>query len=167
MGDVPHLIPPNVKRYLASVDRKEQREKEQRSKKLAELLATGKTEEALALLASDRSPVPERVEKLIERMEPVKLSRTVDRSAPATEKRQRELVEILTSGNRCSLSRAMRLVGYGKHRPSLDSLLASASILDLFAEAVAQGKELPRRYKRRIEAALAIAEDRALGIAFT
>ena len=62
MGEVPHLIPPNIKRYIASVERREQREEqrkaEARAKRIAILLAEGKTdpsklEEAFQLMALD------------------------------------------------------------------------------------------------------------------
>jgi hypothetical protein len=81
-------------------------------------------------------------------------AKLVDRSEEAVERRQRAVVTALTSGQRCSLNRAYRLAGYGKHLPSLDQLLGSPGIRRLFREAVSQGRPLPLQYAERIEQAI-------------
>lgn len=68
--------------------------------------------------------------------------------------RQRELVRLLTSGSRCSLNRALRLAGYGKHNAGLAQMLASPALVALFADAVERGDPLPMAHGSRIMAAI-------------
>lgn len=68
--------------------------------------------------------------------------------------RQRELVRVLTSGQRCSLNRALRCAGYARHNASLDQMLRSPALVALFANAVERGDPLPVAHARRIMAAI-------------
>jgi hypothetical protein len=160
MTNVPHLIPPKVRQYLKTVERQQERAQQQRTAKICKLIAAGKRDEAIELMVGDRCPVPSRVQDMVDAMPP-EPKRTGDRPKVMTMLRQRKIVEILTSGNRCSINRAWKLAGYGNHQQSLDQLLSSPAVLDLFQQAVDQGRPLPLRYETRIRAAI---EERGLGI---
>jgi hypothetical protein len=154
-----HIVPPGVRRFLAQAEKREEAKAKERAARISTLLAEGKRDEAIELLTGQRCPVSARVQRFVDRIpEPEKRT---DRSAAATAVRQHKIVETLTSGQRCSLNRAYKLAGYGSHRESLDHLLSSPTVLDLFQRAVDQGRSLPAKYKERIENAL---EDRELGI---
>lgn len=68
--------------------------------------------------------------------------------------RQRALIAALTAGGRTSLNRCWRHIHGSNHHPSLGQLLASPSIVRLLAEAVAEGRPLPRAFEKPIMRAL-------------
>jgi len=77
--------------------------------------------------------------------------------------RQRKIVDLLTSGSRLSLSRALRSAGYDRsHHSAWPQLLASPAIVSLFAEAIEQGRPLPFKHADRIIAAIAAQDVGAL-----
>jgi hypothetical protein len=82
---------------------------------------------------------------------------------PDPTERQRRIVELLTSGSRMSLRRALRHAGYGySHHSAWPQLLASPAIVSLFAEAIEAGRPLPLKHSDRILAAIANADAAAL-----
>jgi hypothetical protein len=119
-------------------------------------------EERAAVIAAARKVFDADKFPLSERMRPLKsalakLDPPKPRAAPklpiagaseAAIRRQRALVDALTSGSRCSLSRAWRLAGWKKHHPSLDQLLASPGVMRLFREAVEAGRSLAGEVRR-------------------
>ena len=72
--------------------------------------------------------------------------------------KQRKLVELLTAGYGLSLNGAMRHAHYGRHRPSLDQLLQSPTVVDLFRDAIEAGRTLPPKFADRILQAVAEAD---------
>jgi len=163
MSEVPHLVPPGVLRFIERTEKRRKEKAEKQAAKAVKALAAGKIDQAIEALTGRPAPITPRIQRYLDR-NPVPEPKPVtqDRSAAATAVRQFKVVEILTSGQRCSLNRAWKLAGYGNHRQSLDQLLSSPTVLDLFQRAVDQGKPLPPKYEARIRTAL---EDRQLGIA--
>jgi hypothetical protein len=77
--------------------------------------------------------------------------------------KQRLLVQLLTQPDNClSLNRALRVAGYGTHRPNLQQYLTSETMVALFRDALAAGRRLPWRHAVRIMAAIAALDAKEL-----
>lgn len=167
MSELEPLIPPRVKKLLAQYEREAERKKDRAAKKFITLMALGKKDRAIEALmeamerGEDAGLGVVGQKHLMAAELGAMLQPKTDRSPLATETRQRKLVEFLTSGSRCSLARAIKHAGYGRHRGSWDKLLESRTIVALFQEAVDAGRQLPPKFTARIMAAI---EDYALGI---
>jgi hypothetical protein len=75
-------------------------------------------------------------------------------SAAQSAARQANVVRMMFSGQRISLSRAWRLCQYARHNQSFNQWLASPAVQQLIREAILDGGTMPAKYASKILPAL-------------